>query len=254
MKAGATVDGERWTAERGRDGDLLMEHPLGRFHLDAGATCLRCAPADLDDPAWRRLLLDTALVTASLSRGHEALHAGCVVNDGNAVAIAGASGAGKTTMLLELLRAGARFLSDDVIALREEPGQVVAQPGPPVANLPATESAGELVVHLHRLQDEWWVRVRNPWSAPAPIRAILVLARGEHPNEGPAVSRLSEPAGPLLQHALRGGSSAQRLQQRFDLLARLASSAEVLTVTVTPALAPRELAEEVIQAVPALQA
>src|SRR5947209_13886096 len=64
--ARAVVAGSGWTAERGLDWDLRMDHALGRFHLDPAATLLRCTPRDQDDPAWRQLLLDTALVTASL--------------------------------------------------------------------------------------------------------------------------------------------------------------------------------------------
>ena len=51
---------------------------------------------------------------AALHAGGLVLHAAAVVHDGRAIAVAGRKGAGKTTMLLRLLRdANASFLSND---------------------------------------------------------------------------------------------------------------------------------------------
>ena len=250
----AVVDGSAWVAERGRGGDVRMTHALGRFHLDPGATRLLCAPSDVQAPAWRRLLLDTALVTASLARGRDALHAGCVARGGGAIALAGVSGAGKTTLLLELLRAGARFLADDVVVLEAGAEAVMAMPGPPVANFPASQPPGQLGERLHELGDEWWVRIREAESSPCPLRTVLVLEQDEPPGSSPPVIRLKDKAAPLLQHALHSGSTPQRLEQRFALLARLASSAEVIQVRVDRSRPVRELVERLIEAVPPLQA
>lgn len=239
----AVVDGSAWTAERGLDGDTRMDHPLARFHLDPGARLLRCAPADPDHPAWRRLLLDTALVTASLVRGRDALHAGAVVKGGDAIAIAGASGAGKTTTMLELLRRGARFLTDDVTVLDAgEPG-VRALPGAPVVNLPDTEARTDLAERLHRFDGEWWARIREPHLAAAPVRAVVVLERGPAP-----ISRLREPAAPLLQHALQSGADSARRAARFALLARLSEQADVIRAGVDRSRPVGELVDELVQA------
>ena len=250
----AVVDGSAWSAERGRDGDILMAHRLARFHLDPGSTTLLCAPSDGQAPAWRRLLLDTALVTASLARGRDALHAACVARGGGAIAVAGTSGAGKTTLLLELLRAGAGFLADDVVALEAGDEAVMAMPGPPVANFPASQPVGQLGERLHQLQDEWWVRISDPETAPHPLRTVLVLEPVQDADDSPPITRLEDKAAPLLQHALHSGSTHQRLEQRFALLARLAASTEVIRVRIDRSRPAQELVDRLIEAVPLLQA
>jgi hypothetical protein len=241
--AHASVDGARWEAARGREGDLRMDHALARFHLDRTATRLLCAPADRDNPGWRRLLLDTALVTASLVRGHDALHAGTVVLDGRALAVVGASGAGKTTLTLELLRRGARFLADDVTALKAGREDVVALPGPAVANFPATDPVSDLADPLHRFADEWWVRVREPHLAPAPVRVVVVLEREPAP-----MTRLRDTGPTLLQHALQSGTTAERRAARFELLACLSQQVEVIRLGVDRSRPVGELVEELLEA------
>jgi hypothetical protein len=250
--ATATVDGGRWIAERGRAGDVRMRHRLGRFHLDAPGTSLLCAPTDESDPGWRRLLLDTALVTVSLARGFDALHAGSVVIGGQAVAIAGGQGAGKTSVLVELLRAGAGFLTDDILALAPARSVVMGAPGPPVANLPYSEAAGEVAEPLHRFGEEWWGRIRRPHGAPAPVGTVLVVERAEPGARAPLVEPVDQPVAPLLAHALDSGSEPKRRERRLRVLAQLAQSVEVLRLRVTGALPPRELVAELIEALPRL--
>lgn len=71
-------------------------------------------------------------------KGLIALHCGSVSVNGKAVAITGASGAGKSTITTGLLEDGARMLSDDVIAvgyLPEKPGEVYVFPAFPQQKL-----------------------------------------------------------------------------------------------------------------------
>ena len=250
--ARAFVDGSDWTAERGAAGDVRMDHPLARFHLNRGAALLRCAPADRDDAAWRRLLLDTALVTVSLVCGHDALHAGCVVTGGRAAAIAGARGSGKTSLLLELMRRGASFLADDVVMLRVETDAVMALPAPPLVNLPTAAIAGGLAEPLHGIGDECWARIHHPYAAPAPLHTVLVLERTAGAGDA-TITSLREPAAALLVHALQSGARPERREERFAVLSQLARTAEVIGVTATGTSSPSELAEQLIAAVPALR-
>jgi hypothetical protein len=52
-------------------------------------------------------------VAAAFASGLSVLHSGAVARDGQAVLLVGSSGHGKTTLTLELMRRGWRFLSDD---------------------------------------------------------------------------------------------------------------------------------------------
>jgi hypothetical protein len=238
----ALIEGSPWWIEHGTAGDLRMEHALAHFHLDAGATELQCAPADHLSPAWRRLLLDTALVTAALKRGHDALHAGCVVIDGRAIAVAAPQGSGKTSLTVELVRQGGRFLADDVVALEPDGGRVLALPAPPVANVPTSAAGEHGFEQLHEFGDELWVRVRDAATEPAPLGLVIVLSRTRSPDP-PRLVPVRDPAAPLLAHALHTGSAPDRLARRFELMGRLAASAEVAELTVTDASPPAMLAE-----------
>jgi hypothetical protein len=243
VHARAVVDGETWIVEQGQAGDLRMSHPLAQLHLDETGATLGCAPADADDPAWRRLLLDTGLVTASLARGFEALHASAVVHHGRAVAVAGPAGAGKTTLMAELLGRGALLLADDVVALGRVAGPVIlAQPAPPLANLPDgvhVEGIGRVV---HRFDGESWVRVDRYVRVPIGLSLVVVLDRaGDAPD--PRLETAQQPATLLLAHALHSGSPPARRGARFEILADLAASAEVATLTARPDVPARELAD-----------
>jgi hypothetical protein len=57
------------------------------------------------------------------------------VLDGRAVGFTGPSGAGKTSLALALCRRGARFLTDDVLALEPLARGLAAHPGPPLLAL-----------------------------------------------------------------------------------------------------------------------
>jgi hypothetical protein len=83
------------------------------------------------DHASYRFLLDTVAFLAALCLGREALHAATVVVGEGAVALAGASGMGKSTLAAALLERGARLLSDDVTVVEAAGDRVLAYPGAP---------------------------------------------------------------------------------------------------------------------------
>ncbi len=149
---------------------------------------------DAERAPWQRLLIAQALPFAAVLQGLEVLHASAVAVEGGAVAFAGPSGSGKTSLALDLCRRGARFLSDDVLAL-ELDGELVAHPGAPVAALDRAEAerlraagvdGGETLAGDERETIE-----RVGVSGPAPLRAIFLLERRD---DGPAAPRF-EPVG-----------------------------------------------------------
>ncbi len=54
---------------------------------------------------------------------------------GSAIAVAGATGAGKSTLAAWFSRQGLALIGDDVIALKPAEGGMVALPGPPRVRL-----------------------------------------------------------------------------------------------------------------------
>jgi hypothetical protein len=225
---------------------VRVVHGETRLHLDAGATSMLCAPADPASAAWQRVLLDTALVTASLARGFDALHAGAVAVGPACVALIGARGSGKTTLTLELVRRGAQLVADDVLALaREDDGRIVAHLAPPLANLPATMTSNGIGEVLHDFGEELWVRVDRPAQRPLPLTALVLIER-DSDNDEARLEPIREPALALLSHALHSGVEPERRVRRFSLLADLAATTPALRLVARAETPPTVLADLVM--------
>jgi hypothetical protein len=222
----------------------------GASVLSADGRHLRGTLDGAGPAAWQRLLIAQALPFAAVLQGLEVLHASAVTAAGGAVAFAGPSGTGKTSLALELCRHGARFLADDVIAL--EPGpELLVHPGTPVAGVNRAESerlrargvaAGEVLSSDERETIE---RV-EPSPEPVPLRAVFLLERG---GDGPAEPRF-EPVGeaPALLAStfnlvLRDPARLARLLE----VCALAAERRVERIVVGPATDPTQLGNAVAE-------
>lgn len=147
-------------------------------------------------------------IAAGLVRGLDALgalgiHAGAVAVRGRAIAIAGRSTAGKTTLVLELLRSGAQLLSDE-LALIAPDGRTVV---PYARGLHVRPDTVALVPELGFLHDrrrheigggsEWSVVPADLATAlgtavaePAPLAGVLLLGRAPDPSRPPVITRI----------------------------------------------------------------
>ena len=121
-----------------------------------------------------------------------ALHCGAVSINGKAVAITGASGAGKSTVTTELLADGAKMLSDDVIAvgyLQEEEGQAYAFPAFPQQKLcrDAALQRGyslEDLIYIDPEKDKFAVDRREIFeSNPQRFHSLFMLQWYDNENE-----------------------------------------------------------------------
>ncbi len=241
------VDGRAVRYESGAAGDLLIEwEDAGVFHLDQEGGLLRCWGPDPEDPAWQRFVLDSALGSAALRHGAEALHAGAVAHDDGATAVAAGMGGGKTSLVAELLARGASLVADDIVAVQTGAAGPLAHPGPPVMNLarqrafgPAPEELGTVVADIG---GEAWVVARNGAVGPVPLRVVVLLDRGDHPAV--ELERVTSPV-PLLAHVLHSGSAPGREAARFDMVSSLVQQAEVLALRAPLDVSPAALAEAI---------
>ncbi len=234
-------DGCRYRTERGRDGDYRIDYgERSTFHLTAGGGELHCAPADPEEPSWRRFLLDSCLGTAALVHGYEALHAGAFELPEGVVAVVAAEGGGKSTLVAELVRRGHTLFCDDVLSLSRDHGSagVVANAGPPLMNLPATLPDGTPAAQLGRvlavLEDECWLAVERAAAGTRPVAAVVFLER--EGRERVAVGRLAPSAAPVLRHSLASGTEPGRLARRFALFADLATTVPLVRLRVPDSL------------------
>ena len=239
------IDGAAYVVERGRDGDLRLSWGDARFHLDAGAGELRCAPEDPAAAGWRRLLLDSVLAAAAMERGADMLHAGAVAvaaADG-AVALMASTGGGKSTLTAELVRRGHTLVTDDLLLVRSGPDGPVAVPGPPLMNLPASDPHPEEIGRtLAELGDERWVAVARAVAEPRPLAAVVLLDRGSL-DAGVELDALPSPHLVLMANALRSGAGADRRARRFETIADVAAAVPALHLRAAADVAPAALAE-----------
>jgi hypothetical protein len=228
----------------GAAGDLLICYGYrALFHLSADGRTLRCAPTQADDPVWQRVLLDTVLWTVSLVRGYEQLHASAVRTSGGVVAFLAASGGGKTSLATEFLRRGAVLFADDILALEERDGVVIAHPGPPVMNLQQhllAELNGDATV-LADFGEERWVRVRRSAPAPEPLAAVVLVVRS--PGEETRCVPVESPLMVLMANLVGFPYLTDREQSRFELYSTLAATAPVYELAADPAVPTAELAD-----------
>jgi len=101
----------------GPDGEVLLHIPGLVKILVVDGCSVTVQVLRREDPGWRLFLLGSALAYLCHQRGVFPLHAACMVVKGRAIAIAGASGYGKSTLALALSRRGHQLLSDDVTVL-----------------------------------------------------------------------------------------------------------------------------------------
>lgn len=239
------IDGRPFALAAGRDGDHRMHWGGQPFHLNAPADVLLCAVPSPADPGWQRQLLDTVLHTTALIRGADAVHASAVEIDGRAVGIIALSGGGKTTLASELMRRGRPLVADDIVVIRRCDGGFMAEPGPPLMNLPAARlGAVDDVVpltHIADLGDEVFVEVGGAVTEPLPLGALWLLERGE----GIETSAERVPASPLplVGHTLLLRSREDRDRHIFNLLGDVADAVPVFRLRADAAVGPEALAD-----------
>jgi hypothetical protein len=204
-----------WQAEHGApalslaratDGGYLLHFPdLADFFIDGDGRQIksRSAPGT-NDATLRHLLLDQVLPRVIAHRGRVVLHAASVRIRGRVIAIAGTTGAGKSTLAASFLIAGHPLLSDDGLLL--DPGQsgTVAQPTYPslrlwpqtVERLFAEAPRMELMAHYSAKRRLMMNPDAKACLEPAPLAGLYVLApRAPADTSGITMTRLSPADG-----------------------------------------------------------
>jgi hypothetical protein len=262
------ADGERgWPADaelisdqRNRDGSVNFQiessaeagyriwgPEYGANVLSVDGRRLRSAPgAGMQE--WQRMLIAQVLPFASVLHGLEVLHASAAVVDGGAVAFAGPSGAGKTSLALALSEAGAGFLADDVLAIERIGEELIVHPGAPIAAIDREEARRlrddgpgareRQVLGINRREEITRMAID---AAPAPLRAIFFIERG---SDGPDEPRFEPATDPRLLLSATFNlvlASPPRLQRLLETAA-LAARGRVERVLAGPGVDATELA------------
>lgn len=159
------------------------------LQITADGARVRAGWGDGIDPAdVVPFLLGPGLGAALRLRGVSCLHGAAAIVPAGAVVIIGASGAGKSTTVAALLRAGWPLLADDIAALDEAAGRFQVRPGYPALRVAAANTAplAALASGIYPLWSDPELDERRRYvdlagtaayaPAPAPLAAIYLLA------------------------------------------------------------------------------
>lgn len=252
VDAGWPRDGaERVVDQRHPDGALFMSvdrHPRAGWRVHAPGHGLHVIAADgahltsalPPGPAfaWQKLLFSQVLPLLATAHGFGALHASAISVGGRAFGLLAPSGTGKSSIAMHLVGAGARFLADDVLALRAEDGRVLAEAGTRFANFhpheleqldaEAAARLGPRVGASDKLHHE------PPGEPPEqPLGGLFFLRRTVEAGSAVTVADQSGDALELLGSGfVAHQQDPRRLLAHLDLCARIRATVPLRTVTM----------------------
>jgi hypothetical protein len=232
----------------------LLWTRLSEFLISPDGRRITCHALDgVSSETLSTYLITQALSCALVQQGIEPLHATVAVIDGEAVALLGNCGHGKSSLGAAFLKAGHPLLTDDLLVLshvKSPSDLLVAQPGPPRIKL-FPEIAGELLS----------ARRAGVRMNPETNKLILPLSKGEHCATAvplraiyvlnqPAVRRSSQRISIRMLSSRRACleliantfnliiTDTARLKRQFEWAARLATMIPVKSLSY-----PRDLAQ-----------
>jgi hypothetical protein len=217
------------------DGYGISVRGAGLYKLTSDGQQVTCAPPMAGAMSvWRDYLMGQVLPFAALLQGVEVFRASAVELDGAVLALAGGTGLGKSTLALNLHLGGARFVTDDVVAVELQGGEVVVQPG--LASVKVRRAATDAVD---------FGQLGSPVSSSAEeVRYVLDAARTSLPlgtfcllerslDGSLKMEEMSDPARALLASSFNFlVTTPERLAGHLGVCAAIASRARVVRVFV----------------------
>ena len=229
-------------------GYRLYARHFGLARISPHGDRVVCAPPPAEQWSWQRFLVGRVLPWAAVLRGHEVFHASAVALGGRAIAFVGPTGAGKTSLAVQLVYRDGEFMTDDVLALSREESGLLAHPGASIASVRDAERAaipearwqqlGQVLGHSGKT----YVAVPRA-AGPLPLAAMYFLARGEHPGAEPIAS--PDPRLLLASTFVLGVQTPERLANQLDVCAQLARAVPLYTLRIAPGTSAEWLAEQV---------
>lgn len=201
-----------WIAARTTGGYTVGYPGHVEFHLDADLETVEAVARPDMSEEWIALLFQGAVVAALCTfRGVPALHATTVTSERRAFALAGASGAGKTTVAALLLACGQALLSDDVTVMGSAdgldtvPAHHVAPGLLEVRLRPKAQGLADLIPGRQRTTADDRLAVRPHAVADQPCGLSAVVFPRPDRSGSPMELRRLDPvqAIPMLLRALR---------------------------------------------------
>jgi hypothetical protein len=165
------------------------------------------------------------------------------------VAIVGPTGSGKTSLAIQLVARGARFVTDDVLAIDRDDGRLRAHPGAGIASVRPAERALIPRTTWRRLgtvlgrSGKTYVALPTV-HGPIELGAVCFL---DSAGRGPAIESLTRPDPRQLLGStfVLGVQTPKRLRNQLDVCAAVAKDVPTFAVRVRPGENASQLAETV---------
>ena len=227
-------DGTSWTDFHRVDGGYVLRFPeMADFDVSADGAAVVCHPVPgVPDATIRHLHLNQVLPLALSKQGKLVFHASAVEVDGSAIAFAGVSGRGKSTLAASFAIAGHRFLTDDGLVVEPAEHGHVALPSHPSIRLwedseaaliaPGTATA-PAVHYTPKVRFLAGDRLRF-CGEPRPLRRVYFLGGGSASDI--SIRKLSGAEAMIewVRHSfLLDIEEKPRLASHFDQVAKLAN-------------------------------
>ena len=230
-------------------GYRLYARDFGLARIAPDGSVVECAPPPSEPWSWQRFLVGRVLPWASVLRGYEVLHASAVAIGGRGVAFVGATGAGKTSLALRLVAAGAAFVTDDVAAVDLAGGVPRAHPGASVAAVRPQERS--------EIEPAVWAQLGKVLGDSE--KTYLALPRVDEPVPLGTICFIGSPGGPLVERMdsidprllltstfVLGVQTPSRLLNQLDVCAAIAANVSALWLRPGPETESARLAESVL--------
>lgn len=163
-----------------------LVHPrIGVVRVSDGRTIEVDPVRDTSSELLRQFLLSTAMRVLLHQRGNLVLHASAVEMDGEAVAFAGRSGAGKSTIAAACYANGHGVVADDVVAIRRDADGFRVLPAFPYLKI--DRSAAELfglppVEGGDGIDSRYRYATRGFPEKPLPLAGVYLVERAADPG------------------------------------------------------------------------
>jgi hypothetical protein len=237
-----TPHGRQWLA-LGRDDDayVLRFARTATFRVAPARQSIVCEGAALVPARTVRHLLLNQVLPLALTRTKCVLHASAVVQDGGAMAFAGQTGSGKSTLSTALSRAGATLMCDDALVVDPRGGRFYGVPmynavrlwPDSVEALFDKSAAGFPTVSHYNVKRIVKVSNGSPPDAPALLRVICVMAAKDEMRRARQVAcRALTPRDALMRLTPFAFHldvcDADQLRQHFERLASVVERVPVI--------------------------
>jgi hypothetical protein len=201
-----------------------------------------CAPSELAEWEWQAFVIGQVLPLAAVLQGLETVHGSAVVLGDHVIGLIADSHGGKSSLAINLIRRGAAFVADDVLALERADERILVHPGPTLASVRHAEAAAVGPAALGRLgtvvgRDEHELRMVMEREPRALDLAALYFIQRSEDEPASAVRELEPDPQLLLGNTFNGFVRAPaRLTRQLDLYAQLARTVPTFGAIVSPAM------------------